>query len=201
MPSPQSNITGSVPTFNTGLPLFFQTGGNIVFEPLEEIRSPDDEVDFANMPELGNIAQDNDDEPIPHGLLEFFHGVNYNDMEEHFRAFEYGRFWNTNPIFTDEFAVRALPSRVANMVYELHSILDIRSSGVVRNDYLNDVCYDHLAEEQQHQLRKIVVSNPGKYRKLDDLYNRLTGYRSFTRYPEVKFVLNKIIDVVLCLRE
>ena len=201
------------PATPTGLPEFFQTDGPIMEEYLEEVS--DDSRNTQNVvsnppyqvpytPIWGEFVQEQtnqeegavpDDENATYELLDFFHGVPYEDMEEMFRSFEYGNTWISNPIFTDEFAFCALPKRLSNIVYELHSILQIQR--VVPADWnRNDARYSSLSVPQQTHLRELIHANPVQHARLDDVYNRLKGYKQRTPYPQIKFLIIKTMNVV-----
>ena len=176
------------------LPEFFR-GIPIVEEVLEEIAIPENndlQNDVERIPPLEN---GNDDENITLELLDFFRGVAYDDMEDFFRAFEYGDSWCSNPVFTDEFAFCALPKALSDMLYEIHAILDIQRI-VPRNWNRNDARYSSLSEPQQTRLRELIHANDDQYNKLDDIHNRLKGYINRTPYPQIKFLLIKTLDVV-----
>ena len=204
----------------TGLPDFFQHDGPITEEYLEE--SFNDSIDDSSdtdyvvsnppyqeqyvtpisrelfpepeetNPEEGTVP---DDENATHELLDFFHGVRFEDMDELFRSFEYGNTWVSNPIFTDEFAFCVLPRILSNIVYELHGILQIQR--VVPADWnSNDARYSSLSVPQQTRLRELIHETPAQHRQLDDLYNRLKGYKHRTPYPQIKFLIIKTMDVV-----
>jgi hypothetical protein len=185
------------------LPEFFQTGGPTREEFLEELHS-DDEDEYTPQPLIRSLAnnvyadeQDDgiDNENATHELLDFFHGVQYNDMEEYFRSFEFGETWTSNPIFTDEFAFCALPNALSDIVYEIHTVLQIQR--VVPLDWnRNDARYSSLSVPQQTCLRELIHENPAQHRLLDDIHNRLKGYKCRTPYPQIKFLLNKTLDVV-----
>lgn len=176
------------------LPEFFR-GIPIVEEVLEEIAIPENndlQNDVERIPPLEN---GNEDENITLELLDFFRGVAYDDMEDFFRAFEYGDSWCSNPVFTDEFAFCALPKALSDMLYEIHAILDIQRI-VPRNWNRNDARYSSLSEPQQTRLRELIHANDDQYNKLDDIHNRLKGYINRTPYPQIKFLLIKTLDVV-----
>lgn len=177
------------------LPEFFR-GIPIVEDVLEEI------VTYDNIPITENDDPQNsviqpldDDENITPELLDFFHGIAYDDMEEFFRSFEYGDSWCSNPVFTDEFASCALPKALVNKLYEIHSILQIQR--VVPPDWnRNDARYSSLSNSQQTHLRELIHANNHQYYQLDNIHNYLKGYATRTLYPQIKFLLNKTIDVV-----
>lgn len=157
------------------LPEFFQTGGPTQEEFLEEL--------YAN------------DEDATHELIDFFHGVANDDMEEYFRSYEYGDTRMSNPVFTDEFAFCALPRALSDIVYELNPVLQIQR--VVPLDWdSNDARYSSLSVPQQTRLRELIHENPEQHRQLDDIHNRLKGYKCRTPYHQVKFLINKTLDVV-----
>lgn len=210
--------TNTQPIFESatpaGLPDFFQTDGPITEEYLEESfndsisdDSRDTDSVVSNPPyqeqyvapisreflrEEGTVP---DDENATHELLDFFQGVRYENMDEMFRSFEYGNTWVSNPIFTDEFAFCVLPRRLSNIVYELHGILQIQR--VVPRDWnSNDARYSSLSVPQQTRLRELIHETPAQHRQLDDLYNRLTGYKDRTPYPQIKFLIIKVLVVV-----
>jgi hypothetical protein len=202
-------------TNNVELPAFFQTGNRVIEECLEvdaetddsSIMSIDEDDDTIDEPvqrqivgihdESENLRQtvEVDDETITFELLDFFDNVAYDDMDEHFRSFEYGDSWVSNPIFTDEFAFTALPIALSNIIYELNSILQIQR--VVPSDWnRNDRRYSSLSRPQQIRLRELIHETPAQHIQLDDLRNRIRGYRCRTASPQIKFLLNKILDVV-----
>jgi len=179
-----------------GLPDFFQTTGQeLMLEPLEQPgeETVDEVFVIDNRSIASNITNDDfEDEQISHELLDFFEGITYEELGDHFRSFEFGDIWRSNPIFADQFAICCLPTRLYDMVVELHSILQIRT--VVGRT--RDLRYSSLSEPQQTQVRELVHANPEKHRKLDDLYNRLKGFRSRTESYQIKFLLNLTLDVV-----
>jgi hypothetical protein len=203
-------------TNNVELPAFFQTGNRVVEECLEVDAETDDsssmsieedDDDTIDEPvqrqivgihdESENLRQtvEVDDETITFELLDFFDNVAYDDMDEHFRSFEYGDSWVSNPIFTDEFAFTALPIALSNIIYELNSILQIQR--VVPSDWnRNDRRYSSLSRPQQIRLRELIHETSARRIQLDDLRNRIRGYRCRTASPQIKFLLNKILDVV-----
>lgn len=204
MPTNMFAITGGE------LPAFFQTEIPMMEEYLEETVSDDsctrmsdentieEPIPHENIvfrdPNL-NPADGVDDETITFELLDFFDNIAYDDMEQHFRSFEYGDSWTSNPIFTDEFAFSALPIAFSNIVYELNNILQIQR--VVPSDWnRNDRRYSSLSESQQTRLRELIHQNPSQLNQLDDLYNRIKGYKCRTGSPQIKFLLNKTIDIV-----
>jgi hypothetical protein len=171
------------------LPEFFQTSGQEI--TLDTIEEPTRELTHI---ETSNTATEID-EQVTRELINFFDGTPYDDLDVFFRSFEFGDTWRSNPIFTDEFALSCLPKRLCDMVYELHAILDIhRFSAISFNR--NDLRYSSLSKAQQTQVRYFVHGNARKHQQLDDLYNRLTGFRSRTESYQVKFLLNLTIDVV-----
>jgi len=220
MVRPQSTIaTTAIPSVSMvgDLPEFFQTESPIIDEFLEELyadeeqddddedEEQDDEDDDEYIPQpilrsfANNIYPEEDDgindETITHDLLDFFHGVPYDAMEEYFRSFEFGDTRTSNPIFTDEFAFCALPRALSGIVYELHAILQIQR--VVPLDWnTNDARYSSLSLPQQTRLQELIHENPDQYRQLDDIHNRLKGYKCRTPYPQIKFLLNKTLEVV-----
>jgi len=176
------------------LPEFFR-GIPMVEEVLEDIaihENDDLQNDIDRIPPLEN---GNDDENITLELLEFFHGVDYDNMAEFFQSFEYGDSWCSNPVFTDEFAFCALPKALSDMLYEIHVILQIQR--VVPHGWnRNDARYSSLSEPQQTHLRELIHANHDQYNQLDDIHNRLKGYINRTPYPQIKFLLIKTLDVV-----
>lgn len=171
------------------LPEFFQTYGQEIM--LDTIEEPIREITY--------IATSNTttelDEQVTHELLNFFDGTPYDDLDLFFRSFEFGETWRSNPIFTDEFALCCLPKRLCDMVYELHAIFELQRFSA--NSFnRNDLRYSSLSEQQKDQVRVFVHGNARKHQQLDDLYNRLTGFRSRTESYQVKFLLNITIDVV-----
>jgi hypothetical protein len=202
-------VTSDIPSVITGetLPEFFQTENTVTFEELLEEYSQngsDDEtyvdVDVEDSQDSANemiqtLEDGIDDENITHDLLDFFHGVPYDRMEEFFRSFEFGETWSSNPVFTDEFVFYALPKTLSHTLYELHTVLQIYR--VVPNDWNSeDARYSSLSVPQQTRLRELIHKNPAQYRQLDDIHNRLKGYRCRTPYPQIKFLLNKTLEVV-----
>jgi hypothetical protein len=177
------------------LPEFFR-GIHIVEEVLEEIAIPEnDDLQNGIEERIPPLENGNDNENITLELLEFFHGVDYDNMEDFFRAFEYGDSWCSNPVFTDEFAFGALPKALSDMLYEIHAILQIQRV-VPRNWNRNDARYSSLSEPQQTRLRELIHANDDQYNQLDDIHNRLKGYINRTPYPQIKFLLIKTLDVV-----
>lgn len=167
------------------LPAFFQpeSNTNIVFESLEETAATNIENGIPS------------EEYITRALHAFFFGVSYENMAEYFRSFECGDVAMLTPVFTDEFTLLHLPIRFKNMLVELNDILDIRNN--IDAEWIGeDARYKSLCESQQTELRRIIHSDPAKHRQLDDLYNRLHGYRSRTPYLEIKFLLNYTMDIV-----
>jgi hypothetical protein len=206
--------TSAIPSVFTSetLPEFFQTENTVTFEELLEEYSQngsDDETyvdvdvevdvedlqDGANHMLIQTLEDGIDDENITHDLLDFFHGVPYDSMEEFFRSFEFGETWSSNPVFTDEFVFCALPKTLSHTLYELHAVLQIYR--VVPIDWdSEDARYSSLSVPQQTRLRELIHENPAQYRQLDDIHNRLKGYRCRTPYPQIKFLLNKTLEVV-----
>ena len=199
--------TSAIPSVFTDatLPEFFQTENTDTFEELLEEYSQngsdaetyvdvEDSQDSAN--EMIQTLEDGiDDENITHDLLDFFHGVPYDRMEEFFHSFEFGETWSSNPVFTDEFVFCALPKTLSHTLYELHAVLQIYR--VVPIDWdSEDARYSSLSVPQQTRLRELIHENPDQYRQLDDIHNRLKGYRCRTPYPQIKFLLNKTLEVV-----
>ena len=187
----------------SSLPEFFQTGGPNQEEFLEELLggdSSDDETYTVEDPQddieyIQPIDDGIDDENITHDLLDFFHGVSYDNMEEYFRSFEFGQTWISNPVFTDDFAFCALPKALSEILYELNGVLQIQR--VVPADWnRSDARYSSLSEPQQARLRQLILANPAQYRQLDDIHNRLKGYKCRTPYPQLKFLLIKTLNVV-----
>ena len=175
------------------LPAFFQPSPNtnIVFESLEEST----ENHNHNHTNMDNYNEYDSDEDITRALRMFFYGVSYENMEEYFHSFECGDVAMLTPLFTDEFTLLHLPIRFKTMIFELNEILDIRNN--IDAEWISDDArYKSLCESQQNDLRRIIHSNPEKHRQLDDLYNRLKGYRSRTPHLEIKFLLNYTMDVV-----
>ena len=176
------------------LPEFFR-GIPIVEEVLEEIAIPENNDLQNDVERIPPLDDGNEDENITLDLLDFFRGVAYDDMEEFFRAFEYGDSWCSNPVFADEFAFCALPKALSDMLYEIHAILDIQR--VVPHGWnRNDARYSSLSEPEQTHLRELIKANYDQYNKLDDIHNRLKGYINRTPYPQIKFLLIKTLDVV-----
>jgi len=176
------------------LPEFFR-GIPIVEEVLEEIAIPENDDLQNGIERIPPLENGNEDENITLDLLDFFRGIDYDNMEDFFRAFEYGDSWCSNPVFTDEFAFCALPKALSDMLYEIHAILDIQR--VVPRDWnRNDARYSSLSEPQQTHLRELIHANDDQYNQLDDIHNRLKGYINRTPYPQIKFLLIKTLDVV-----
>lgn len=176
----QTTITTAPSVFggaSADLPGFFQTDTPI-FEELLEIDSSEP-----------------DGETITPELLEFFTGVLRDDMDEHFRSFEFGDTWMSNPIFTDEFAFYALPKALSDIVYELHDILQIRRA-VPAGWNKKDARYSSLCESQQTRLRELIRETPSQYSRLTQMQNVLNRYMLRTSYPQIKFLITKTLDVV-----
>jgi hypothetical protein len=190
---------------------FFQTGEPLILEMLEESSSHEDDMSYvparplmrtnANNPyaQQPTIVTQEHSEDLTQELHDFFSGVEYDDLEEHFRAFEYGSTWISNQIFTDEFVLCALPSAIVGILTELHTVLDI--SRVVPADWnpewnRNDARYSSLTIGQQDRLRELIHENPEQYRQVDDIRNRLKGIKSRTESFQIKFIAIKCLDVV-----
>jgi len=186
---------------------FFQTSEPIMLEMLEESPSHDDDMSYVPTRPLMETNVNNPlaqqptivpreySEDLTHELHGFFHGVEYDNMEEHFRVFEYGSTWVCNQIFTDEFVFCVLPSAIAGILTELHTVLDI--SRVVPADWnRNDARYSSLSICQQDRLRELIHENPDQYRQVDDIRNRLKGIKSRTESFKVKFIVIKCLNVV-----
>ena len=171
------------------LPAFFQPSPNtnIVFESLEESTENQNHNQMVNEYDA--------EEDITRALRIFFFGVSYENMAEYFHSFECGDVAMLTPLFTDEFTLLHLPIRFKRMLFELNAILDIRNN--IDAEWISeDARYESLCESQQNDLRRIIHSDPAKHHQLDDLYNRLKGYRSRTPHLEIKFLLNYTMDVV-----
>jgi hypothetical protein len=192
--------------YNESLPEFFQTE-NPTFEELVEdyaqnggddyyeYENEEDPQDGANNHLVQTPEDGIDDENITHELLDFFHGVTYDSMEEYFRSFEPGETWTSNPIFTDVFAYYSLPKALSDILVELHAVLQIHR--VVPLDWdTNDARYSSLSVPQQTCLRELIHETPAQYDQLNNIHNRLKGYKCRTPYPQLKFVLIKTLDVV-----
>lgn len=168
------------------LPEFFQTTEFVQFDVLEN-----------NPVELDDEFAD---ERITRGLSQFFDGVHYIEMGEYFYSFEGGTRW-TNPVFSDEFTSRYLPFKLKYALYELTEIFDISRTVMVERNGSMDARYGSLCDSQQSEIREAIQANEDKMQQLDDLYNRLVGYRGRTPNPEIKFLLNQtiyVIQEVLC---
>ena len=177
----------------TVLPAFFQTGEPVWYETLEpEEASYTAGYDVSNTQHEVNYYED---ETMPQELVDFFDGVHYDHMDEHWSSFEPGNTWRTNPVFRDEFAQQYLPLSLLRMVYELQCILDIRMV-VPANWNHNDSRYTSLSESQQDLVRQNIHQCESNYRKLDDLCYRLKLYNYRTQSYQIGFLLNKVIDIV-----
>lgn len=184
------------------LPAFFQTGSPVIEECLED--TLDTESGVFNLP-YSNISRGLqrphiDERPVPddekptNELLDFFHGVRYEDMEEMFWSFEFGNTWMSNPIFTDEFA-RVLPKALSDIVYELHSILLIQRVLPLNWNRI-DTRYTSLSVPEQTRLRELIHETPTQRVRLVNLYNRLNEFQYRTPYPQLKFLIGKTMNVV-----
>ena len=197
------------------LPEFFQTN-EYIFDYIEdgyhqpEEHQPEEHQPLEQEEELMSIgeyetdeeeyetveeANQNPDEVAPFELIGFFEGIRTADFEGHFRAFEAGYTWISNPMFTDEFAFCYLPHAFSKLLYELHAIFNIQQ--VVPADWnAEDARYSSLSEPQQTRLRELIHENPERLRQLDDIFNRFHGLLSRVTRREMKFLLTKTIDVV-----
>jgi hypothetical protein len=184
------------------LPEFFQTSGReIVWDTLEDLGEETVDTEYVLEDDIveDDVAFENTDENIligeqvTHSLLNFFEGVSYEDLGDVFRSFEFGDTWLTNPIFSDEFAFCCLPTRLYQIVTNLHHVLHIRA---IIPERTRDLRYSSLSEPQQIQLRQLIHANTTKYNQLDDIYNQLNGFLSRTESYQVKFLLKKTLEVV-----
>jgi len=177
----------------TALPAFFQTGEPVWYETLEPEEASYTAGYFVSNPQ--NEVAYYEDESMPQELVDFFDGVADHHMDEHWSSFEPGNTWRTNPVFRDEFAQNYLPISILRMVYELQYIFDIQM--VVPADWnRNDSRYTSLSEYQQDLVRQNIHQCEFKYRELDDLCYRLKLYHYRTQSYQIRFLLNKVIDVV-----